>query len=714
MSGGYITYTAASEKLNNKKELFARVIVDISADAVDKYFEYRIPEALRDTVGMGTCVRIPFGSGNTERSGYVVGITDTPDFEPERIKDISSLKEDAFNVESKLFALAAFMAAEYGSTYSQALKTVLPVKRRIRKNKRREDPVKRMDELKNDIPELSPNTEQSRIIEGIRSEYDSFIKEKNDKGRGPTPALIHGVTGSGKTLIYIKLIEYMQSIGKKSIVLIPEISLAYRTVTILSSYFKGRVAVLHSRLSEGERYEQYEKAVNGDIDIMVGPRSALFTAFSDLGLIIIDEEHEPAYKSDMAPRYDAVEVALKRAELEGAMLVMGSATPSLSSYERALRGEFKLYKLKERAVEGAVLPKVHVADMREELRKGNRTVFSDKLHELMSDRLKKGEQIMLFLNRRGYAGFVSCRSCGKVMKCPHCDVSLTAHNNWYFDKTTGKREGALLSCHYCGYKTYIPKSCPECGSKYIAAFGTGTQKLEAMTRDAFPEAKILRMDSDTTAKKGAHERILADFAAKKADILIGTQMIVKGHDFPNVTLVGIIAADQSLFASEYDCAERTFELLTQAEGRAGRGDINGDVVVQTYDPSHYAIVSAVKQDYEGFFETESGFRKLMGYPPYVNMISVMLSSRDEGFLNEVSSRLESAIRTSFSGSRLPAGTQIIGPLNAGIYKVNDIYRKILYLKHPNHDIIIRIRESVKTFVRNMDKNDRIKLQYNWE
>lgn len=724
------------EKKNTKRDIFARVIVDISAEAVDKYFEYRIPEELRDEIKTGTRIRIPFGQGNAQRTGYVVDKTDSPDFDREKLKDVSSVIKEAYSVEAGLFELAAFIAKEYGSTYSQALKTVLPVKRRVRKNRRREDPVKAIEELstverrgadmgepasekkKISLKALSPNREQEHIIGDLIRHYEKVRTEGKgiSEGKRPyiKPSLIHGVTGSGKTLIYIKLIEYMQSLGKKTIVLIPEISLTYQTVSALSYYFGDRISVLHSKLSEGERYEQYEKALNGETDVMIGPRSAIFTAFKDLGLIIIDEEHDGAYHSDMTPRYDAREVARYRAFKEGAMLVMGSATPSLLSYKRALEGKYVLYRLMERAVRGAVLPNVHVADMRAELEKGNRTIFSDRLHELISDRLKRGEQTMLFLNRRGYAGFVSCRTCGRVIKCPHCDVSLTAHNNWYFDRRTGRREGALLSCHYCGYKTYMPRVCPECGSKYIAAFGVGTQKLESMTRESFPDARILRMDADTTSAKGAHERILSDFAKGKADILIGTQMIVKGHDFPKVTLVGIIAADMSLYASEYDCAERTFELLTQAEGRAGRGDIAGDVVVQTYDPSHYAIVNAVKQDYESFYSQEAEFRRMLGYPPFVNMLSISMSCEDEELLSETALGLESALNGAMKTSKLPEDTVIIGPVNAGIYKVNDIYRKILYIKHPNHDIIIRIRDSVRRFLRNRQGSDRIRLQYNWE
>ena len=446
---------------------------------------------------------------------------------------------------------------------------------------------------------------------------------------------------------------------------------------------------MHSRLSAGERYDQFDKAVNGEIDIMVGPRSALFTPFKQLGLIIIDEEHERSYQSETSPRYDARVVAEKRAELAGAKLLLGSATPSLESYTKALKGSYALHKLLKRAHPQAVLPKISVVDMRRELVEGNRSIFSERLKTLIDDRLNKHEQVMLFINRRGYANFVSCRSCGTVIKCPHCDVSLTAHNSWYKDPRTGKREAALLSCHYCGYTAPMPSICPVCGSKYIAPFGTGTQKLESACRNTFPTARILRMDADTTSTKHAHERILADFKAHKADILIGTQMIVKGHDFEKVTLVGIVAADMSLNTSEYDASERSYQLMTQAAGRSGRGDTRGEAVIQSYDPSHYAISCAAKRDYESFYEREMSYRRLLNYPPETFMLFVRLRSGDEDALDRAAERV-----VSIAAAHEAEGAEIIGPCSESIYKVKDNYRKIIYIKHKRHDIITRIREDI--------------------
>ena len=345
-----------------------------------------------------------------------------------------------------------------------------------------------------------------------------------------------------------------------------------------------------------------ERVKRGEVDVMIGPRSALFTPFENLGLIVIDEEHETTYKSEQVPRYHARETAIRRAKLEGASVVLGSATPSLEAFYRCRLGEYTLLELKNRATAQS-LPEVYTVDMREELKHGNRSIISDRLKEMIEDRLQKRQQIMLFLNRRGYAGFVSCRECGYVVKCTHCDVALSAHKN-------GK-----LVCHYCGYERPSMTSCPECGSHYIGGFRAGTQQIEELVTKMFPAARVLRMDMDTTKKKDSHEKILSAFAAEEADILIGTQMIVKGHDFPQVTLVGILAADMSLYSNHYQSAERTFQLLSQACGRAGRGREKGEVVIQTYNPEHYSIQTAARQDYESFYEEEMNYRMLMGYPP---------------------------------------------------------------------------------------------------
>ena len=491
--------------------------------------------------------------------------------------------------------------------------------------------------------------------------------------------LLYGITGSGKTEVYMELIDHVLREGRQAIVLIPEISLTYQTVMRFYRRFGNRVGIMNSRLSAGERYEQSERAANGEIDIMIGPRSALFTPFPDLGLIIIDEEHEGAYKSETAPRYDAREVARVRADMSGAVLVLGSATPSVESYYRAEQGEYRLLTLTKRAKENSRLAGVHIVDLRKNSQGGKPLDLQPEVKE--TDRRPAGEkqQVMLFMNRRGYAGFVSCRSCGKAMKCPHCDVSLTYHRN------------GRLKCHYCGFERPLPDRCPSCGSPFIAPFGTGTQKLEEFTKREFPTARVLRMDADTTAKKGAHEEILVTFAEGGADILIGTQMIVKGHDFENVTLVGVMAADLSLYAPDFKSAERTFELLTQASGRAGRGDLSGDVVIQTYAPDHYAVSSAAEQDYLQFYRQELLYRKMMGYPPLVGLLTIGLSSKREADVVRASEDLKRVILREYALD----GLKVIGPVEDSPYKLNDNYRKILYMKHESYDILLKIRNSAR-------------------
>ena len=378
---------------------------------------------------------------------------------------------------------------------------------------------------------------------------------------------------------------------------------------------------MNSRLSPGERYDQMMRAKAGKVDVMIGPRSALFTPFPDLGLIVIDEEHEPTYKSEQTPRYHARETAVRRALMEGAGVVLGSATPSLEAMYRARKGEYVLLELKNRS-RMQQLAEVYTVDLRQELREGNRSILSLKLQELMEDRLKKKEQIMLSLNRRGYSGFISCRECGHVIKCPHCSVSLSVH-----------RDGTMR-CHYCGYTCAKVTACPECGSRHIGEFRAGTKQIEDIVKERFPGARVLRMDMDTTRQKDSYEKILSAFANEEADILVGTQMIVKGHDFPNVTLVGVLAADMSLYTDDYRSGERTFQLLTQAVGRAGRGDRPGEAVIQTYSPEHYAVVKAAAQDYEAFYAQEISYRELMGYPPVEHLLAVLVSCGDGNSLTK--------------------------------------------------------------------------------
>lgn len=686
-----IIYIKSTESVPYLK--YAKVIIDISADAVDRAFTYYIPKELEESIFIGSRVSIGFGAGNKKREGIVIGITDTADFELSKIKPIEALLPKKTDANEELIELASFMAREYGCTLNQALITVLPVKKIMRKNSRRTNPLKIIEAMG------EPKRECLSLTKPQQTAFEEIISDERT-------SLLYGITGSGKTRIYIELIRSMQKQHKASIVLIPEISLTYQTVRELANYLGDRVAVMHSKLSEGERFEQYMKAQRGEIDIMVGPRSAVFTPFSNLGLIIIDEEHERTYRSDTSPRYDTREVAIKRAHMCGAKVLLASATPSLESYKKALDGVYALHKLKVRAHDGACLPKIHVKDMRAELSEGNRSIFSSELKSLIEDRLNKKEQVMLFLNRRGYAGFVSCRSCGRVIKCPHCDVSLTAHNSWYQGKMQKGERAALLSCHYCGYTAPMPRLCPECKSKYIAPFGTGTEKLEQAVKKEFPKARVLRMDADTTAKKGSFERILSAFGSGKADILIGTQMIVKGHDFERVSLVGIVAADLSLNTPEYDASERTFQLLTQAAGRSGRGNISGDVVIQSYDPSHYAISCAAMQDYESFYEREISYRRILKYPPEEHMLFFRLSSSDEELLNKACSYASYIL----SHASLNEMT-VIGPCSESIYKVNDSFRKIIYIKHKRHDIIKRIRDELIRLINEKFQQKKLYLNY---
>lgn len=500
-----------------------------------------------------------------------------------------------------------------------------------------------------------PTPEQAQALALLREE------EQKEQKR---PILLHGVTGSGKTEIYMQLIEHVIMEGKQAIVLVPEISLTPQIMERFISRFGKQVSVTHSRLSLGERLDQWRKARDGEISIIIGPRSALFMPFSNLGVIVMDECHESSYISDVTPKCHTREVARKLSELTGALLVMGSATPDIDSYHRAVTGEFLLLQLKERT-KGSRLPEVFVTDMRKELEDGNRSAFGLPLQQAIRENLEKGQQTMLFLNRRGYSTFVSCRKCGEVLTCPSCNVSYTYHAS---DKA--------LVCHYCGKEVPVPKICPSCGSHYIRYFGTGTQKIEEETRRLFPEASVLRMDADTTTGKNGHARILELFGKGKADILIGTQMIAKGHDFPNVTLVGILAADLSLNLGTYQAAENCFQLITQAAGRAGRGELPGQVFIQTYQPENHAIRMAAAQDYEGFYQEEILLRQAMEYPPFSHIFSVLITGKMEQEVILAAQRL-GAFMNHYAER---AGCTVVGPAPAPLPKFRGEFRWQIFAK----------------------------------
>ncbi len=650
---------------------YADIIIDISHEAIDRTFQYMVPAELENSIEVGCQVQVPFGAGTKERKGYVINITETPGFDLDRMKEISGICDKGLKIEGRLIKLAAWIRKNYGSTMIDALKTVMPVKEQVRKTKER---VRRQELTLTKAPVTALNRSQEELV-------SEFIKDREQNIN--KTYLLHGVTGSGKTEVYIACIKHIVKEGRQAIVLIPEIGLTYQNVARFRQHFGERVAVINSKQSKGEKYEEFMRAKRHEVDVIIGPRSALFTPCNNLGLIVIDEEHDGAYKSDQTPKYHAREVAIERSMLENASVILGSATPTIESYEKAKLGRYRLWELPYRPY-GMELSDVSVVDMREELKKGNRSIISKSLYELIDLRLSKGEQVMLFINRRGFNTFVSCRECGEVIKCPKCDVALSLHNN------------GLLMCHYCGHTEREAKICPVCKSRLIGGFGTGTQKVEEEIHRLFPQAKVLRMDKDTTSKKGSTGEILNDFLMGKGDILIGTQMIVKGHDFENVTLVGVILADLSLFDNDYRSGEKTFDLLTQAAGRAGRGKKKGHVLIQTYQPGHYAIRAAAKQDYEGFFETEMTYRKLLKYPPVYNMMVVLLVGLVYDEVVKASDELSEIIRNTRSEDKT---LRVIGPSDATISRIKDLYRRVIYIKGKEEESLYNIRRLIDAYER---------------
>lgn len=725
--------------------MYADVIIDISHEKLDRTFQYKIPERLLEQVMPGSMVEIPFGNSKTPKKGYVVSLSNSPAIEEGRIRSILSVVTGDTQVESSLVALAAWMQKKYGSTYAASLRVVFPMRGKVGEKKDKyvaliaSEEVARGDlitfvkkhqvararllealleekELQRSVITNKLNVSGSVITalcemglckEGSRRIFrgntgDHFDTEDSETKREITltseqqntiheiqkgfeegdnrPVLIRGVTGSGKTEVYIRLAEETVAKGKQVIVLIPEIALTYQTLMRFYRKFGDRVATLHSRLSDGEKQDQFERARRGELSVIVGPRSALFAPFSNLGLIIMDEEHEGSYKSEKTPSYHAREVAIARCEMSGAHFVMGSATPSVESYYKAKNGKYRLFELHSRAT-GSQLAAVQVIDLRQELRRGNRSIFSELLKEKIQDRMDRKEQVMLFLNRRGFAGFVSCRACGHVFTCPHCDVSLSAHRN------------GRMVCHYCGYEEERVNICPECGSKYIGTMKAGTEQIEQMLNKDFPEAKVLRMDMDTTRSRDSYEQILSSFANREADILVGTQMIVKGHDFPYVTLVGVLAADLSLYAGDYSAGERTFQLLTQAVGRAGRGSRPGEAIIQTYSPDHPCVIASANQDYEEFYSQEMEYRSLLGYPPAAHIMAVLMEDKSQDRVEKFAAHMKKTAAESvgFAGGKV----FLIGPAAASIAYIRDVHRQVLYLKSTDEAALISVRESME-------------------
>ncbi len=688
--------------ISKGESMYADVLVEVKTKDLEKMFTYRVPDSMVLSPGMR--VLVPFGKRNIE--GFVMKIYDHGDFDYE-VRDIVSVIDERAVINEEMMELGKYISLKTLCPLILAYQTMLPralkakVKTKVNKKyatyvvigredepereKQKEvyDYVKRNGKvLKSSALKISSAVKaliDKGYLKEVKEEVYRFIEDEKIEAKDFKltfdqkkvigeidlnkfkPYLLHGVTGSGKTLVYIKLILDVLKEGKEAIVLVPEISLTPQTADTFRGYFGNKVAILHSGLSEGEKYDEWRRIERGEVSIAIGARSAVFAPFTNLGIIIVDEEHSASYKQDSNPKYNAIDIALKRGKTYGIPVVLGSATPSVESYTRAKMGIYKLLEMKKRINEK--MPKVYLVDMKEEFKKGNR-LFSDILVSKVNERLNSDEQIIVLLNRRGFSTVISCKECGFTHKCPNCDIPLTYH----------KSKG-MMRCHYCDYT--VPKlyACPICKSKNINSLGMGTEKLEEEFQKRFPKAKTIRMDTDTTHNKGAHRRIVDEFRDGKYNVLVGTQMIAKGLDFPKVTLVLVFGADTSLNIPDFRSAERTFELLNQVVGRAGRAKLNGEAILQGFNMNHYSIVAASKNDYEMFYNEEMKIRKVLKYPPYYNLALVKISSRNYESLKNESSKIAVYLRDNLRNNI------ILGPGVATIPKVNNVYYMNIIIKY---------------------------------
>lgn len=713
---------------------FAEVIVDVPVPGVDRVFHYAIPPDLAHRIQVGRMVVVPFGGRRVD--GYVVGFSSEPAVK--NVRPIISVRGEGPYFDGDALSLARWLARRYIALEADALRCLVPpgavgagrVGPRLVKAYRLAIAPKRARDIVTELarraprqaavvaellrladhgegsrPELpardisrrtgaplsslqalvergvlEPTTVrlQRRPVETLRVETSSpppltveqrralDVIEAERRRPRPHPVLLHGVTGSGKTEVYLRAIANTLSAGKGAIVLVPEIALTPQTFARFAARFGDQVAVLHSRLGAGERFDEWGKIASGRARIVVGARSAVFAPVRDLGLIVVDEEHETSYKQDETPRYNAKDVAVERARRTGALCILGSATPSMESYMRAQRGSYKLARLTKR-IDDRPMPPVEIVDMRQEMLAGNRTIFSVRLREELAQCLSQGRQALLFLNRRGFAQFLLCRECGLVVRCDECAVSYTFH----------AEPAPHMRCHYCNELRAVPDDCPQCGGQYLRPFGAGTQRVETMVQSMFPHARVQRIDLDTTARKGAHARLFEAVRRGDVDVIVGTQMVAKGLDFPNVTLVGVIAADSTLHLPDFRAAERTFQLLTQVGGRAGRGIHPGRVIVQTYAPDHYSIVAAQSYDDAGFYRREAMYREGGGYPPFTNLVRVLVTT------GENSPRAAQIVAEAV---RLCAGhassVSVTGPAPAPLHRLRGRYRWHVLIKGP--------------------------------
>ncbi len=701
--------------------MYVSVLTQIGAKAVDQTFFYHVPKLLENNIKIGVRVRIPFG--NMILDGFVLGISDNSSYDNSKIKDIINVidKEPVLNKEMLL--LGKYMSDNLLASLSSCYQVMLPkalkaeVKSNIKiKYDRYLHRIKSIEEIDRYIDNCKYEsqinllcklkegdiliTKMSSSINTIikygfasiiyeeckRYKYDGISNYKRvnltDKQRLVSDTIIssfgksdtfllYGVTGSGKTEVYMDVIEKAINNGKSAIMLVPEIGLTPQIVGKFISRFGNVISVLHSKLSDSERYDEYRKITNGESKIVIGTRSAIFVPFANIGVIIIDEEHTSSYKQDNNPRYSAINVAEWRSKYHNCPLVLGSATPSLESFAKAGNHVYKLLSLTERAG-GSVLPNVNIVDMKEEVKKGN-FILSDMLKNKISEVLSKSEQAIILLNRRGYSSTISCRECGYVYKCPNCDITYTYH-----------KSSNNLKCHYCGYSMVLPNKCSICGSDNLKDYGLGTEKLEE-TLNSLYNARIVRMDVDTTSKKGQHQKIIDDFGEHKYDILIGTQMIAKGLDFPLVTLVGVVSIDSSLTSPDYRASENTFQLLSQVSGRAGRSESKGEVIIQTFNPDHYAITLAKNHDYIDFYKEEMKIRKMLKYSPYYYMVLVSITSKDYELGFKEANKIGSYIRNNINEDSI-----VLGPTMANMFKVNNIYHYQIIIKYRKDDSLMKV------------------------
>ena len=734
--------------------MVAEIIISSSVKTLNRIFDYEIPENLN--VEIGTRVFVPFGNKKVPEEGIVVGIKEKSEYKIKKILNVQKEKIDIEKIE-----LAKWMAKRYICNLSDCLKLMLTPGTTAKNTETRVKErtinliilAKDIDEIQDDIDSGKIKSEkQKNVLEFLinnenatmqdieiftdcsRSIVNTLIKngyleykeqqvERNPfihKVENKTKNLIlteeqqialnsikekgeyllYGVTGSGKTEIYLQLIEKKLKENKSSIMLVPEISLTPQTVDrFIARFGEEKIAVLHSKLSIGERFDQWNKIKDGRAKIIIGARSAIFAPAQDLGLIIIDEEHDESYKSEMSPRYDAKEIAEYIARKQKIPLILGSATPDLKSYYKAQNGEIELLKLTQRA-NNSSLPAVEIVDLRQELASGNKSMLSEKLQEEIKKNLLVNKQTILFLNRRGFSTFIMCRDCGYTVKCKRCDITMTYHKN-----------ENKLKCHYCGYEEDVVKECPECHSKNIKYFGAGTQRLEDEVHNIFPDATTIRMDVDTVSKKNSHEEILNKFKNENINILIGTQMVVKGHHFPNVTLVGVVAADSSLNLGDFRANEKTFQTLTQVAGRAGRGDCEGRVIIQTYNPDNYAIEYSKLQDYDLFYNTEIELRKQLKYPPFCDIILIDMSAKNLAELKKVAKDLHTYLKNRVINEKF--GLLLYSPVPSPVDKIKDRYRWRMIIKCKYDDRVnALLTDALNQFIDMKTKTARVNIELN--